>query len=644
MRYLLLLAPVVLLAGPPRYARVGNFDGAVEIQAGAADAWIAAGRNAPVPESARIRTAPASRIELEFDEGSVLRLGPSSQCELSDYARLSTGQRVTLISCDKGLAYVTGSPEGRDSLTIAVPGAQVTLTRSARVRVQVEEQWSQIAVLRGAARFSSPAADLELRDGQWTRVEPANSARFFFYKEIVPLDSDQWSGDRDDALAAPTSAAHVVQRYGLADLDGAGEWTISQELGSIWHPKVEKDWRPFRDGRWHWLDGLGYTWIASEPWGWLPYHYGRWTRLDDIGWVWVPSKNGVFKPGDVYWIRGKNYAGWGPLAPGEQWDPGDLVNSMPQEFVAANTSYAAFPSNAATIDPEGFTAIPKDPLKDGDFLAALPSPPFDANRLDAVRPLVNATSLRVKPVVEGATIETAAVSRTSRPIIVTPPPAPIVIVTQPAPPPSEPEVIAVPVPVPSLVFVPSQPPQPQVSKPAPPLPVAAKHDRTLHPSPVKRYKGNAESTLVKYIVEDLDARAYTKAAGELDLWTQRFHDTDFADERAYYYMLAYNGLNQPVKVMDSSAALIAKPATAAFEDPMQALSVLYVAATNFQKLPRPNRDQVALGRGAAGQLLTTIPVCFTPERRPLSMSASDWVNSRSEVEHLAREILARTGH
>jgi hypothetical protein len=674
MRYLLLLAPAVLLAGPPRYARVGEFAGQVETQARAPEGWIAAERNAPLPESAQVRTVAGSRIEIELDEGSAVRLGPNSQVELSDYSRLSTGQRVTLLSFDHGVAYISGAPEGRDALALAVPGAQVTFTRGARVRLQVEEQWSQITVLRGGARFSSPAADMELREGQTTRVEPANAARFFFYKEALPLELDQWSAERDDALESPTSAAHVVQRYGLADLDGAGEWIITQDLGAVWRPKTAEGWRPFESGRWRWYDDLGYTWISDEAWGWLPYHYGRWTRLDNLGWVWAPSKNGIFKPGEVYWLRGKNFIGWGPLAPGEQWDPADPVNALPQQFLHVNTTYAQWRANAAVIDPAGFTGGPRgadfaastganasvkirpEALKGVEFFTALPSPPFLAAKLDAVRPLVNAATLRVKPVVDGVTIETAA-RAPARPQPAGPAPAPtVVVVTQPATqPPPDPEIVEVPVPVPAgIVFVkpdvgrrPARSAAPSAPATQPPaFPAVATGRRDKGPrAPVagKKFRNPAESALVNTIVQELDARSYQKAVADLDQWTERFHDTDFADERAYYYMLAFHGLDQPVKVLDRSTPLVSKPANAAFEDPMQALSVLYITAVNYQKVSRPMKDQSATARAAAQQLLAILPACFTAEHKPEVMSASDWAKSRTDLEKMARETLARAG-
>jgi hypothetical protein len=632
----------MLVAGPPRYARTGFFDGVAEMQVRASEPWIAAERNAPLPESARVRTGPASRLEVELDEGSALRLAANTLAELSDYARLSTGQRITLVSVERGVAYLTGQPEGRDALALAVPGAQVTFTRQARVRIEVSEQWSQIAILRGSVRFSSPAADLELREGQTTRVEPENSARFFFFKEVLPGDLDSWVDASEEARSLSTSAAHAVQRYGLADLDGAGEWILTQDLGAVWRPKVEEDWLPYRNGKWRWYDGLGYTWISSDSWGWLPYHYGRWTRLERLGWVWVASKNGVFKPGEVYWVRTTRILGWGPLTPGEQWDPADAVNAIPQQFLNANTTWAEYRAGGRAIDPAGFTARPKDPLKNVEFADALPSPPFAASRLDAVRPLVNAASLRVKPMVEGIAIETVAERARTRvqPVVPPPSPAPVVIVTQAPPQPAPaPEIVEVPVPVPAGVVLVGAPGRAatrsgkSVSMPVTP-PVASRE---------KKYHGAAESNLVNRVLEELDARSFQKALADLDQWTARFHESDLADERAYYYMLAFHGLNQPAKVVDRAAPLVARRVTDVFDQPMQALSVVYLTAINFQKLAKPTRDQSIASRNAAKELVRILPICFTTELRPQVMSDTDWAKSREDLEALARETLARTG-
>ena len=55
-----LLVPAALFAGQARYARLGEFEGHVEVQLQAADAWMAAERNLPLVESAWLRTAKRS--------------------------------------------------------------------------------------------------------------------------------------------------------------------------------------------------------------------------------------------------------------------------------------------------------------------------------------------------------------------------------------------------------------------------------------------------------------------------------------------------------------------------------------------------------------------------------------------------------
>src|SRR5213080_1888992 len=126
-RLVLLLIPTLAFASQFRYARLCDFDGKVEVQLHAADPWQPALRNMPLPQSTWVRTGPASHVEIELDEGSAIRLAPDSLVELSDYTRLSTGQRITILSLDHGLAYFTGQALPKDALMVAVPGAQVSI-------------------------------------------------------------------------------------------------------------------------------------------------------------------------------------------------------------------------------------------------------------------------------------------------------------------------------------------------------------------------------------------------------------------------------------------------------------------------------------------------------------------------------------
>ena len=649
--FALLLLPAVLVAGQARFARMGEFQGTVEVQLRASEPWMAAERNLPLVESSWVRSGPASRAEIELDEGSAWRLGPNSQTEIADYSQLATGQRVTLLTLDRGLAYFTGGAEGRDSLILALPGAQVTVARGARIRVEAAELWSRIAVLAGVVRFSSPAAELDLREGQTARVEPAHPARFFLNREIAPVELDRWSDGRDRTLAGSTSAAHVPERFGLVDLDAAGTWVQTEDLGPVWKPKTQQGWIPFQNGRWLWYDGLGYTWVSAEEWGWLPYHYGRWLRKTNLGWIWAPARSAVFKPGDVYWLRGAGAAGWGPLAPGEQWIPESPAAPLPQQFLDANTTYAAFQQDAAAIDPAGFTARPKEPLRTMAFAAALPSPAFAAAKLEMQRPLVIGVSGRVTPFVEGTTFESAEAGAR--------PQAPVVVITQPAAAPAPEQVpvpYAVPVAAPPSVVVITQTakaPEPAVSKASPKPPPPPATAAAIKPAarrlpdvsaeagnpPSRRNPRREEDLAANLVAQDIAGHNYSKALEHLDAWSREYPDTKRKPERLYYYLQTYNGLSQPAKVVDTGGLLLDNLG-AAFPDPMQVVTVLYLTAVSYHKLSNPSRAETLIGRGAGANLLAFLPACFAPANRPAATSEHDWAKARTDLEALAKQTIA----
>jgi hypothetical protein len=382
-----------------RFAHVTLAEGPVQVEFPATGERAPAERNLPVGQGCWIEAAAGGRAELALDEGSLIRLGPDSLAELSDLTRLSTGQRITLISVERGTLYATAEPAGLDAFVVVAPGAEITFLAGSRIRIDVTKDTSTIAVMEGNIRFSSRAAELNLQEGQTVRVNPQALDQFQLFREVVAGDLDRWSEQRDKETAAWVAGPALAGfPSGLGELDAYGKWMETTGFGArpvpAWQPHVPEGWKPFQLGRWRWQEDLGYTWISAESWGWLPYHYGRWVYRPPSGWLWVPqgapdAAAGIFfHAGDAYWLRSGILAGWGPLAPGEDW----RADARPSLYSPANTTFAPYTPGARVIEPNAAVRVPPDPLRDGRFVAALPAPP---------QPVVAAT--RKRPTRVGAT-------------------------------------------------------------------------------------------------------------------------------------------------------------------------------------------------------------------------------------------------
>ena len=661
-----LLLGAAAWAGEARYARLGEFRGRVDVQLGPADPWFAAERNLPLVEGSWLRTAPDARLEIELDDGGVFRLGPDSLGALSDYARLSTGQHITLLTLDRGRAYFTGGAVGNDSLILAVPGAQVSFQHAAKVRVDIDPDLSRISVLEGSVRFSSAAAEMDLASGQTARIEPANPARFVLDRDLAAADLDAWNAELDKALVSTNSVVIVAERYGLADLDTGGEWIHTDELGSAWKPKVNAAWAPFQNGRWVWYRSLGYTWIGSDPWGWLPYHHGRWAHRGDLGWLWVPSASQVFKPGEVYWLRGANFVGWGPLAPGEPYPPQpDAV--PPRQFLDAYTTYAAFTAGASVIDPAGFTARPKEPLKMAAFCAALPSPPLEAARLDAQRPLLAAGGARVVPLLADVAYQGATDG---------PPPMPAYAPeASPAPdeavapaiaenPPDQPDdggAAAEPYPLLVIIQRAGRSPRTRAAvkpkttatdvtahrtaappAPSPTAPTAPERQPTAPAPPVSRRWPPTEYPLYrKALADSADPKQQLL---DLETWRRQFPATEHEAYRIALYVNAFSRLTPPQfdKAIEFAAPLLERDPHTWFDDndTGRALAVLYKITVSAQRLPAISLSQLRICQRAARELLLRLPEFFGDTSRPSGISEQMWANAAAEMVSAAKRTLA----
>ncbi len=285
-------------------ARLRYLEGSVVLQRASDTGSEEARANSPFLPGDRLWTQASGRVEVQFSDGSILRLDSRSKL---DYDNIE-GSRVVLKMWSGG-AILRRTRGDSLQFTITTPDGIADVAQDGRYRFVIDANETRVDVIDGDASFDSGGRRLSLtageritvRDGQVGEVQTAYADSEF----------DYWSEDRDRATvtngASRDYLPEEVQPY-EDDFDRNGSWEYADaEVGHVWRPRVGGEWTPYNDGGWVWTD-YGWTWVPNESWGWPAFHYGRWGRSVRLGWYWIPGRR--FSPAWVSWAVNDRYVGW----------------------------------------------------------------------------------------------------------------------------------------------------------------------------------------------------------------------------------------------------------------------------------------------------------------------------------------------
>ena len=123
------------------------------------------------------------------------------------------------------------------------------------------------------------------------------------------------------SIVAPANAQQISVGIGYdnfrSQLSPYGTWSNHARWGEVWHPRADRDFRPYYNGHWEDTREYGWLWVSDDRWGDVPYHYGRWVFDPGQGWLWVPGY--VWAPSWVVWREGGGNIGWFPMPPGDNY-------------------------------------------------------------------------------------------------------------------------------------------------------------------------------------------------------------------------------------------------------------------------------------------------------------------------------------
>jgi hypothetical protein len=278
-----------------RIVRLSYVEGEVRLDNG--HGYESATMNVPVTERNWLQTGSDGWAEVQFEDGSLIRLAPDTVIAFTELSRLSSGGTVTTIDLDQGEAEFKVTKHDGSDFQVTVKKNTIALVHSGLFRVtSTSANPMEIAVSKGevAVRDGESDGEVAVKKNETFALDPNDLARYALDKGTESDDLDRWSQQRDDALSAYASSGQgYIQspyQYGASDLNYYGQYYDVPGYGNVWQPYgVNYGWDPFSNGYWSYSPGFGYTWVSSYPWGWMPYRYGRWVFINGRGWCWAPG-------------------------------------------------------------------------------------------------------------------------------------------------------------------------------------------------------------------------------------------------------------------------------------------------------------------------------------------------------------------
>src|SRR5499427_2900630 len=141
-----------------RIVRLSDVQGSVQIDKNTGLGFENAFVNMPITQGAQVRTRSGGRAEIEFEDGSSMRLTPNTTVEFSQLGLSDSGKRISQVKLVDGMAYVNWL--GKEEFSLDFLHEKVAIDRSAHFRVDTFIQVATLAVFKGDLDVEGPGGKL----------------------------------------------------------------------------------------------------------------------------------------------------------------------------------------------------------------------------------------------------------------------------------------------------------------------------------------------------------------------------------------------------------------------------------------------------------------------------------------------------
>jgi hypothetical protein len=278
-----------------RIVRLSDVQGSVQINKNSGLGFENAFINLPITQGVQVRTGGNGRAEIEFEDGSSMRLAPNTTVEFSRLGADDSGKRSSEVHLAQGMAYIDWM--GKDQFALNFSREKVALDHAAHFRVDTSAEAANLAVFKGDVEVEGPAGKLTVDKKKTASFDAANDDKSSVENKIAAAPLDDWDNQSVGYHDQYAKNNQTPLGYGASDLGYYGAYSNVPGYGMMWQPYFTgAGWDPFMDGAWGFYPGFGYMFASAYPWGWMPYMYGNWIYVPSYGWGWQPGGFNTWHP------------------------------------------------------------------------------------------------------------------------------------------------------------------------------------------------------------------------------------------------------------------------------------------------------------------------------------------------------------
>jgi hypothetical protein len=249
--------------------------------------------NLPITQGTKVQTKSDGRAEVEFEDGSTLRVTPDTVIDFPQLSLRDSGAKVSAVHLQEGTAYVNFAGAKDDEFTLTFGHEKISLAHSAHLRIEMGDTVATLAVFNGDVQVEGDSGNVAVSKNHTASFDLTDDDRCTLAKNLEPDPFDAWDKEQNQyhqQYASNSYSSYSPYAYGTSDLNYYGSFSNVAGYGTVWQPYFAgAGWDPFMNGAWAFSPGFGYGWVSAYPWGWTPYHYGSWVYLPTGGWAWQPG-------------------------------------------------------------------------------------------------------------------------------------------------------------------------------------------------------------------------------------------------------------------------------------------------------------------------------------------------------------------